>query len=156
MPDAVQCFIDAPKMIRSYWKWKRPANDSRNVWEVHVTGYIEGGCAFQLWGRASRYVWSINLRTEDGYSYRLESDRRSVDRVSGKWIDGPHCNIEAPGQPKRTIARPDLEGLGIDEGLGAFLDTLNIELKWPYRSPHTQQELPLGGGDDDGNNDHRG
>jgi len=156
LPGSLEGFLGARKLVQSYWKWKRPTNDSRDVWEAHVSGHIENGPSFELWARASRYVWSINLRTEDGFSYRLESDRRSMDRATGKWIDGPHCNIEAPGQPKRAIARPELDNIGVDEGMAAFFDDLNIKLKWPYRRPKTQQELPLGGGDDDVNDNGGG
>ncbi|MFW6157125.1 MAG: hypothetical protein ACOC7J_07380 [Armatimonadota bacterium] len=121
-----------------------------------MSGSTEDGRSFEVWARASRHVWSINLRTEDGFAYRLESDRRSMDRISGEWIDGAHCNIETPGQPKRTIARPDLEGVSVDEGVAALFDDLNIELKWPYHSPNTQEQLSFGGGDDEDNNNARG
>lgn len=149
VPGDVGRFVSVRKLVTSYWKWKRPVNDSRDVWELHVCGTCDDGRSFEIWARASRFAWSINLRTEDGYAYRLESDRRSRDRLSGQWIDGPHCNIEAPNRPKQAIARPELAQARVDRGMAIFCKNLNIELKWPYHSPNTQQRLrPWAGGDD--------
>lgn len=132
--------MDVPKYVSSYWRWKRPPDDDRNVVELKQHGKTEDCHEFQLRVRVCHWAWHITFIFSDGAKYRYDSDGVSFDSLTHERVSGPHVNYEPPTGEKRTFARPDL-GLRFRQAMALVCAEMNVEHKYGYKAPPAQETL---------------